>query len=91
MVTILEALEDSAVLHADNPQNRALLDQGRRAWRASGQGQSRECRVWDERRRTKPRAGVRRSRRFYESVGSPWSDAHTLRTFDAWMAEELGR
>ena len=71
--------------------NRAILDRGRRAWRASGQGQSRECRVWDERRRTKPRAGVRRSRRFYESVGSPWSDAHTLRTFDAWMAEELGR
>ncbi|AHL18530.1 hypothetical protein ISF9_060 [Microbacterium phage vB_MoxS-ISF9] len=33
-------------------QNRAILDQGRRAWRASGQGQSRACRVWDEQRRT---------------------------------------
>lgn len=32
-------------------QNRAILDQGRRAWRASGQGQSRACRVWDENRR----------------------------------------
>lgn len=32
-------------------QNRAILDAGRRAWRASGQGQSRECRAWDERRR----------------------------------------
>ena len=32
-------------------QNRAILDQGRRAWRESGQGQSRECRVWDEMRR----------------------------------------
>lgn len=32
-------------------QNRAILDRGRRAWRASGQGQTRECRVWDERRR----------------------------------------
>ena len=31
--------------------NRAILDKGRRAWRESGQGQSRECRVWDERRR----------------------------------------
>ena len=28
-------------------QNRAILDQGRRAWRASGQGQSRACREWD--------------------------------------------
>jgi len=72
-------------------QNRGILDQGRRAWRATGQGQSRACRVYDERRRTAPRAGVRRSRRFFESVGSPWSDAHTLRTFNAWMEEELGR
>lgn len=31
--------------------NRDILARGRRAWRASGQGQSRECRVWDERRR----------------------------------------
>ena len=35
-------------------QNRALLDQGRRAWRASGQGESRECRVWSHRRATTP-------------------------------------
>lgn len=35
-------------------QNRAILDQGRRAWRATGQGQSRECRVWDHRRATTP-------------------------------------
>lgn len=72
-------------------QNRAILDQGRRAWRATGQGQSRACRVWDHWRRTEGRAGVRSSRRFYASVGSPWSDAHTLRVFNAWMAEELGR
>lgn len=32
-------------------QNAAIKRQGRRAWRATGQGQSRECRVWDERRR----------------------------------------
>lgn len=32
-------------------QNAAIKAQGRRAWRATGQGQSRECRVWDERRR----------------------------------------
>ncbi|UVG34060.1 hypothetical protein SEA_PAVLO_115 [Microbacterium phage Pavlo] len=31
--------------------NRGILDAGRRAWRASGQGQSRACRVWDETRR----------------------------------------
>lgn len=31
--------------------NRGILDAGRRAWRASGQGQSRACRVWDEWRR----------------------------------------
>lgn len=34
-------------------QNRAILDAGRRAWRASGQGQSRECRAWDDKRRRK--------------------------------------
>lgn len=28
-------------------QNAAIKRQGRRAWRATGQGQSRECRVWD--------------------------------------------
>lgn len=32
-------------------QNAAIKRQGRRAWRATGQGQSRECRAWDERRR----------------------------------------
>lgn len=32
-------------------QNAAIKRAGRRAWRASGQGRSRECRVWDERRR----------------------------------------
>lgn len=35
-------------------QNRTILDQGRRAWRESGQGQSRACREWDEWRRTRP-------------------------------------
>lgn len=35
-------------------QNRLILDKGRRAWRESGQGQSRACRVWDERRRVEP-------------------------------------
>ena len=32
-------------------QNRMILDQGRRAWRESGQGQSRACRAWDEMRK----------------------------------------
>lgn len=32
-------------------QNAAIKRQGRRAWRATGQGQSREVRAWDERRR----------------------------------------
>lgn len=31
--------------------NRDLLDAGRRAWRASGQGSSRAVRIWDENRR----------------------------------------
>lgn len=31
--------------------NRQILDRGRRAWRESGQGQSRACREWDEHRR----------------------------------------
>lgn len=35
-------------------QNRFILDKGRRAWRESGQGQSRACRVWDEWRRESP-------------------------------------
>lgn len=51
----------SHVMHQSEPtsaagryqweQNAAIKRQGRRAWRATGQGQSRECRVWDERRR----------------------------------------
>lgn len=32
-------------------QNAKIKRQGRRAWRATGQGQSRECRLWDENRR----------------------------------------
>lgn len=35
-------------------QNARIKREGRRAWRATGQGQSRECRVWDEHRRTHP-------------------------------------
>lgn len=69
-------------------QNRAILDQGRRAWRASGQGQSRACRVWDRGRSLGHRIGLRSTRRFMASVGSPWSDAHTLRTFNTWTSEE---
>lgn len=44
-------------------QNAAIKRQGRRAWRATGQGQSRECRVWDERRRVE-----------YEAYGSLFND-----------------
>lgn len=32
-------------------QNAAIKREGRRAWRATGQGESRECRAWGERRR----------------------------------------
>lgn len=35
-------------------QNAAIKRLGRRAWRATGQGQSRECRVWDYRRAITP-------------------------------------
>lgn len=65
--------------------NRAILNAGRRAWRASGQGQSRECRVWDERRRVT--LGERREmfphgrgiRRFVrEMSGTDWAAAHPL-------------
>lgn len=35
-------------------QNAAIKRQGRRAWRATGQGQSRECRLFDYRRATEP-------------------------------------
>lgn len=40
-------------------QNAAIKLQGRRAWRATGQGQSRECRVWDEWRKNESDAYVR--------------------------------
>lgn len=51
--------------------NRDLLNRGRRAWRESGQGQSRACRVWDEMRRESttwalgysPLYGIRRAHR----------------------------
>lgn len=68
--------------------NREILNAGRRAWRASGQGQSRECRLWDYGRSMGHRIGLRATRRFHESVGSRWSDAHTLRTFNTWTPEE---
>lgn len=32
-------------------QNARIKREGRRAWRATGQGQSRECRAWDDKRR----------------------------------------
>lgn len=67
--------------------NRDLLNQGRRAWRASGQGQSRACREWDAQRYASGGSNIRGSRRFMASVGSPWSDEHMLRTFNAWTLE----
>ena len=39
--------------------NREILNAGRRAWRESGQGQSRECRVWDEWRKNEPHVYMR--------------------------------
>ena len=58
---ILEGTRKVHMMHAAEPSsaagryqwelNRGILDRGRRAWRESGQGQSRECRVWDEMRR----------------------------------------
>lgn len=57
----LEGTRKIHMMHAAEPSsaagryqwelNRGLLDAGRRAWRESGQGQSRACRVWDESRR----------------------------------------
>lgn len=53
-------------------QNAAIKRQGRRAWRATGQGQSRECRLWDHWRNTAPESrawrglplhGIRRAHR----------------------------
>lgn len=35
-------------------QNAKIKAQGRRAWRATGQGQSRECRLWDYERAMNP-------------------------------------
>lgn len=58
---IVEGTRQIHMMHAAEPSsaagryqwelNRAILDRGRRAWRESGQGQSRACRVWDEMRR----------------------------------------
>lgn len=58
---ITEGTRKIHMMHAAEPSsaagryqwelNRAILDAGRRAWRASGQGQSRACRVWDADRR----------------------------------------
>lgn len=40
-------------------QNARIKREGRRAWRATGQGQSRACRVWDEwRRKSEWRGGT---------------------------------
>lgn len=60
---ILEGTRRIHMMHAAEPSsaagryqwelNRGILDRGRRAWRESGQGQSRECRVWDDKRRRK--------------------------------------
>ncbi|WMI33878.1 hypothetical protein SEA_ERENYEAGER_118 [Microbacterium phage Erenyeager] len=60
---ILEGTRRIHMMHAAEPSsaagryqwelNRAILDKGRRAWRESGQGQSRACRVWDDKRRRK--------------------------------------
>ena len=57
---IVEGTRRIHMMHAAEPssaagryqweQNAKIKRQGRRAWRATGQGQSRECRVWDERR-----------------------------------------
>ncbi|QIG58548.1 hypothetical protein SEA_HUBBS_117 [Microbacterium phage Hubbs] len=58
---IIEGTRRIHMMHAAEPSsaagryqwelNRGILDAGRRAWRASGQGQSRACRVWDAERR----------------------------------------
>lgn len=95
---IIEGTRKIHMMHAAEPssaagryqweQNAKILAQGRRAWRATGQGQSRACRVWDYLRRTDaPRPRVRAPRRFMAMVGSPWSDEHTLRTFNARVRE----
>lgn len=61
---IIEGTRTIHMMHAAEPssaagryqweQNAKIKRQGRRAWRATGQGQSRACRVWDERRRVNP-------------------------------------
>lgn len=61
---IVEGTRRIHMMHAAEPSsaagryqwelNRAILDRGRRAWRESGQGQSRACRVWDHARATTP-------------------------------------
>lgn len=58
---IIEGTRKVHMMHAAEPSsaagryqwelNRQILDRGRRAWRESGQGQSRACRIWDENRR----------------------------------------
>lgn len=57
-------------------QNRSILARGRRAWRATGQGQSRECRVWDEWRKNEAHVYVRYGlfgRRFSRELrGAGW-------------------
>lgn len=60
----LEGTRKVHMMHAAEPSsaagryqwelNRGILDRGRRAWRESGQGQSRACRVWDEMRQINP-------------------------------------
>lgn len=65
--------------------NREILARGRRAWRASGQGQSRACRVFDKRREDARYAGEelfplgRGMTRFVRSMkGTLWADEHPL-------------
>lgn len=95
---IIEGARTIHMMHAAEPssaagryqweQNAKIKARGRRAWRATGQGQSRECRVWDYMRKSgAPAPRIRSSRRFFASIGSPWSDAHTLRTFNARIRE----
>lgn len=66
---IFEGTRKIHMMHAAEPSsaagryqwelNRAILDRGRRAWRESGQGQSRACRVWDAWRKDEPHVYMR--------------------------------
>lgn len=58
--------------------NRAILDRGRRAWRESGQGQSKACREWDYMRSLGYRIGIRSHRRWMAALGYPWSNEHAI-------------